>query len=275
MKLLAMTIALAAAHSTPAQQTLFFDAVPTHTANHAEIARGVLRDARGQAAGHFAFECRGAAREHCSGWGQTAQGRIGFAGPARRGDTTHTFTITRPTGAYRGARGTVAARDLAGGEALITVKLTPRPGVVLRTGVLGLPAANATFRTRADARCADAAEQLAALPPFPFSDFDPLHPDPRVLRQVGQFFTGPGDPRPTLDALNAQLRGMGRPPADRQAWARLLAARSAARAVNDQQDQAALSANVPAFVKSVNHVARTYRADAIAASVFGVGRCAM
>jgi hypothetical protein len=275
MKLLALAVALSAAHPAPAQQTLFFDAVPTHTANHAENVRGVLRDARGRTAGHFAFDCRGTAREHCSGWGQTAQGRIGFAGPARRSDTTRAFTITGPTGAYRGARGTVAVRDLTGGEALITVKLTPRAGVVLRTGVLRLAAANASFRARADARCANAAKHLAALPPFPFANFDPLHPDPQLLPQVGRFFTGPHDPRPTLDALDSQLRALGPPPADRSGWARVLAARAASRATIDEQDQAALAADVPAFVKSVHDVDTTFRAVAITATVFGVDRCVL
>jgi hypothetical protein len=275
MNLLALTVALAAAHSAPSHQTLFFDAVPTRTANHAETASGVLRDARGHAAGRFAFTCRGNAPEHCTGWGQTAQGRIGFAGPARAHDTTHTFTITAPTGAYRGARGTVAARDLVGGESLITVKLTPRAGVVLHSGVLRLPAANAAFRARANAACAGAAKQLASLPPFPFANFDPMHPDPQLLPQVGAFFTGPHDPRPTLDALDAQLRALGQPPADRSGWARVLGARAASRAINDEQDQAALAADVPAFVTSVHDVDTTFRAVAISATVFGVNRCVL
>jgi hypothetical protein len=275
MKLLAIAVALSAAHPAPAHQTLFFDAVPTHTANHAEVASGVLRDARGHAAGRFAFGCRGKAPEHCSGWGRTAQGRIGFSGLARADDTTHTFAITRPAGAYRGARGTVTARDLAGGEALITVKLTPRTRVVLRSGVLRLPAANAAFRARADARCAVAAKQLASLPPFPFANFDPLRPDPRLLPPVGAFFTGPHDPRPTLDALDAQLRALGQPPASRSGWARVLAARAASRATYDEQDQAALAADVPAFVKSLHDVDTTFRTVAISATVFGVDRCVL
>jgi hypothetical protein len=276
MKLLALAVALAA-HQPAAHQTLYFDAVPTHTANHAEIARGVLRDARNRAVGRFAFDCRllGGGRERCSGWGQTAQGRIGFAGPARRSDSAHTFAITRSTGAYRGARGTIAAHDLNGGESLIKVKLAPRAGVVLRSGVLRLAAANAAFRARADARCATAAARLAKLPPFPFADFDALHPDPQLLPQVGQFFTGPHDPRPILDALDAQLRALGQPPADGAEWARVLAARAASRAVDDEQDRAALAADVPAFVKSVHDVASTYRAVAIGATVFGVARCAI
>ena len=54
-----------------------------------------------------------------------------------------------------------------------------------------------------------------------------------------------------------------------------LAARAAALAVNDEQDQAALAADAPSFIKSVNAAARTFRAAAIAATVFGVGRCVL
>jgi hypothetical protein len=155
------------------------------------------------------------------------------------------------------------------------VKLTPRAGVVLRSGVLRLPAANGPFRVRADARCASAARQLAALPPFPFANFDPLHPDPQLLPQVGRFFTGPHDPRPTLDALDAQLRALGQPPADRPGWGRVLAARAASRMTNDEQDQAALAADVPAFVNSLRDANATFRAVAISATVFGVDRCVL
>ena len=68
----------------------------------------------------------------------------------------------------------------------------------------------------------------AWLPPFPFGGFDPLHPDPQLLPQVGAFFTGPGDPRPVLRALDRRLRGLGRPPAVRPLWRLLIAGRTSA-----------------------------------------------
>ena len=145
----------------------------------------------------------------------------------------------------------------------------------LPLGVLARPSADHPFRARADALCASAATQLAALPPFPFSTFDALHPDPTLLPAVGRVFTGPHDPRPTLHALDAHLRALGQPPADRDAWRGVLAARAAALAVNDEQDQAALAADAPSFIKSVHAAARTFRAAAIAATVFGVGRCVL
>jgi hypothetical protein len=88
--------------------------------------------------------------------------------------------------------------------------------------------------------------------------------------EVGAFFTGPHDPRPTLDALDARLRALGQPPADHGGWARVLAARAASRATYDEQDRAALAVDVQAFVKSVRDVSTTFRAVAISATVFGV-----
>lgn len=288
---LAVSASACAGTRTAAQQTLFFDAVFTHTGTvgspadqvgHQQIASGLLDDRGGRAIGHFAFNCRwiatlagGDAREHCTGWGQTREGRIIVAGPSRRSDLTHTWTISGGSRAYKGAHGTVVVRDLGQSETLVTMTITPRTGIVLRTAVLRLPPANDAFRGRAGTLCAAAAKQLAALPPFPFSNFNPLHPNPKLLPKVGQFFTGPADPRPTLRALNAQLRALGQPPADTNAWARVLAARTAALAVNSEQDRAALAANTAAFANSVHDVDKTQRHVAITATIFGVTDCVL
>lgn len=296
MKLLALTLVAAVATAASASarpaahQTLLLDALSTHvrsgggpanTVGHLDVAGGPLRDVHGRrAVGHFAFTCRttailggGDAREHCAGWGQTADGRIGFAGPTRRSDATHEWTISARSGAYRGARGTIVARDLGDRESLLTITITPRAGVVLHSGVLERPAADRAFRRRADLLCASAARQLAALPPFPFSPFDPLHPDPALLPAVGRFFTGPGDSRPTLRTLGARLSGLGPPPADADTWRRVLSARAAALAVEEEQDRSALAADAPAFIKTVRDAERTFRSVAIASTVFGVSRC--
>jgi hypothetical protein len=123
MKLLAVTVTTLAFASPASAQTLFLDAVTTHAADGNE--RGVLRDARGAAIGHFALAC---ARERCRGWGQTTDGRIRFAGPIDSSVPTHTWAIGAASGAYRGARGTLFARDITDREALMTVTITPRRG---------------------------------------------------------------------------------------------------------------------------------------------------
>ena len=90
---------------------------PNHV-GHQQVASGVLDDSGGRAVGRFSFTCRwiatfadGDAREHCTGWGQTRDGRIIVAGPSRRSDLTHTWTITGGSRAYRGAHGTVVEPD--------------------------------------------------------------------------------------------------------------------------------------------------------------------
>jgi hypothetical protein len=287
---LAATATLANAASKVAMQTLFFDAVfaqastagpSANAVGHLQVASGVLRDANGRGVGRFAFTCRWTqilpnndAREHCTGWAKTKEGRLDIAGPSRRSDATHQWAITAGTsGAYHGARGSVVTRDLGDNESLLTVTITPRPAVAVRVGVLALPAANSGFRTRVDTLCAAAGKHLAALPSFPFSNFDPAHPDPELLPKVGRFFTGPGDPRPTLRALNTHLRALGQPPADRTAWTHVLAAQTAGLAVRTEQDNAALSANGPAFIKSLRDIDRAYRQTAITATVFGAINC--
>jgi hypothetical protein len=287
---LATTTTLAtAAPTTARQQTMFLDAIFTHARTagpagnqfgHQQLASGDLQNASGRLVGRFAFTCvwvkilsNDDANEHCSGWGHTGEGQINVAGPSRRSDPTHTWAITGGTSAYHGAHGTVIARDLGNSESLLTLTITPRPGTTLRTAVIPRPAANTLFRARANQLCTGAQAKLAALPPFPFSNFDPLHPDPKLLPKVGRFFTGPGDPRPILRALNEHLRALGRPPADTTAWTNLLAARTAALAVNTEQDNAALAANVQAFVKSVHDVDKTSRTVAVTSTIFGVGQC--
>jgi hypothetical protein len=281
-----------AAPKVATPQTLFFDAAFTKvstagpSANHVghlQIASGILHDASGRSVGRFAFTCRWTQilpnddalehLEHCTGWAETREGRLDAAGPSRRSDTTHQWTITGLSGAYMGAVGSVVTRDLGDTESLLTVTITPRSGVTLRVGVFALPAANNSFRARANALCTAAGKQLATLPSFPFSNFDPTHPDPKLLPQVGRFFTGPGDPRPIIRRLDAALHALGQPPANPAGWKRLLAALGAAIAVRTEQDNAALAANTHAFVDSLKDVDRSTRQLAITATTFGTTTC--
>lgn len=247
---------------------------------HVQFGSGVLHDAAGRTVGKFSFTCRwieilpdGDARERCTGRATTADGRVNLAGPALRNAATHTWPITGGTGRYRGARGTGVVRDINPMETLADFAVTPRRGVKLRTGAIPDPAANRGFRARASARCRDAAKTLSALPPFPFTDFDPLHPDPAVLPDVGRFFTGPHDPRPTYEQLKEELVAMGRPPAQRSAWGDLVVAQANSLQNIQRQDDAALAADVPAFVQTVKDSSANFRDVAIAATVFGVPDC--
>ena len=249
---------------------------------HRQFASGVLRDRYGRPVGHFAFTCTwtrilagGDALERCGGFGRTADGRLAVTGPARESEAVHSWRLTGESGAYRSARGTALVRDIGDRESLITATVMPRAGTVLRAAVLARPAANRSLIADADQICTGASRQLAALPPFPFSNFDPLHPDPGLLPQVGAFFTGPGDPRPIFQTLNARLRALGQPPAARGWWTRMLHARGAELAVINEQDRAALAGDTPAFVHSVGDSVSAFRQIAITATVFGTTRCVL
>jgi hypothetical protein len=281
-----------AATGAAARETLFFDALATRavirgpadvdTVGHELIASGVLRDAADRPVGRFTSTCRTTKTlpgpehlERCAGMGRTAQGHLAWAGDSSSTVALHTFATTRGTGAYRGARGTLALRDVGPRESIITVTLAPRKSVVLRVGVVARPPANAVFLRRTDRACGQAARALAALPPIPFPDFDPLHPDPGLLPQVGAFFTGPGDPRPTYRTLDARLRALGRPPANRRAWQHTVHARLTALAAINTQDRAALAGDQNAFVTSVRDNGIAFRRVAITATVFGAIRCVL
>jgi hypothetical protein len=291
--LAAITVAAAltaASHASSAATPIVLDAQETsaHTAGpdaahvgHLQIASGLLRDASGRQVGNFAYTCRwvailpgGDAKEHCIGQGRTSDGRLDYAGNTTAGTQKHLFRVVGGTGTYRGTHGTVSGRDLGPSESLTTVELTGARGV-LQVGVVQWPTVDTQFRTRAGAVCRRAAAALSRLPRFPFANFDPTHPDRKLLPQVGRFFTGAGDPRPTLRRLDAQLRVLGRPAAEPVAWSRYLAGRRAENGARQAQDTAALAADVNNFIKSLHDINTAARRTAIAAAVFGVPDCAL
>lgn len=279
---------MAAAAAAPRVQTLVFDAMFTHArtagpgaqhVGHQQIASGVLRDASGRGAGIFALTCtwikvtKAGASERCVASAFVADGRLDVAGPSQSNSLTHTWRVAGGTGRYRDASGTVAVRDLGDRESLITATVTTRGRAVLRAGKVSRPVANDVFIARANGLCRRAAAELATLPPFPFGDFDPLRPDPSLLPSVGAFFTGPGDPRSILAALDSEMAGLGEPAGNRGVWSSLLGARDDELTIIDDQDRAALAADVPRFLRSVRHSAANFRRIAITATVFGVARC--
>lgn len=270
-------------------RTLLFDALVTHASTagpgvadvgHRQIATGILRDAGGRPIGRFSFTCTwtrvtsGGALENCVAIARTRDGRLDASGLSRSSATTQHWMVDGGTGAYRAARGSLLVRDLSERESLITATVTPRIGAALHAATVSRPRANRGFIARADRLCRQAAGRLAALPPFPFHDFDPLHPDPSLLPLLGAFFTGPGDPRAILGTLNTGLKALGQPPANDQAWTAALGARGAQLSVIDQQDQAALAGDVSGFVRTVHGSSANFRAIAITANAFGATACA-
>jgi hypothetical protein len=92
------------------QRTLVVDAVASasHSTGpapgkigHVQSVRGTLRDVEGRTIGTFDYSCRvvgtlahGDVREHCSGNGRTADGKLGFAGRTHAATTWHLFALT-------------------------------------------------------------------------------------------------------------------------------------------------------------------------------------
>ena len=60
----------------------------------------------------------------------------------------------------------------------------------------------------------------------PFSNFDPFHPDKKLLPQIGRFFDQPSRRMLPRDLLQ-QLQNLGQPPQSNSAWNNLLTARKA------------------------------------------------
>jgi len=288
------TAAAAAAGATgrPVRtQTLVFDARFTHEATagpgpshvgHEQIAGGALRDTAGRTIGRFAFTCKSTrilpgrgALERCQGSGRTLDGRLDVAGPARSDEDRGSWRIVGGSGAYHGARGAISLRDISSAELLLTAQVTPAPGTVLSAGAVRRPAANAHFVRLANGICRRAAAKLAGLPPFPFPQFDPLHPDPALLPKVGAFLTGAGNPRAILTTLDSQLRSLGRPAAQATEWSSVLQARQDQLKLIDAQDTAALAGDVPEFVRTVRQSTGPFRQIAVTASAFGTTRCVL
>jgi hypothetical protein len=111
-----------------------------------------------------------------------------------------------------------------------------------------------------------------ALPGFPFSTFDPFHPDPQLLPQVGRFFDQPARRR-LPRALLATLQKLGSPPADSRAWDDVLKARQGALAMETRQIKAALADDAPAFVRTLYQQARDTNELVFTSAVFGVQSC--
>jgi hypothetical protein len=286
---LGATFAQPAAASPRRTVSLYFDAIFTKarfvdkapagdSPGDRQIASGPLRDARGRKVGSFSFTCvyktivAGDAHERCSGLAKTSDGRIDFAGPAIKSELDHTWSLSGK-GAVRGVSGSVVVHDVGDKESLVTATAHVPAGVSLRRGVIVRPAANHSYVGRADRACSAAADQFAKLPPFPFSDFDPLNPDPNELPSVGQFFSGPGNGDPIAQKLIADLGALGRPPAQRREWRSLTSAIAGELASADAQKQAALASQVPQFVATVKKGATLYRSRDVAASLFGAYAC--
>jgi hypothetical protein len=112
------------------------------------------------------------------------------------------------------------------------------------------PAISPEFIAQVNAYCsAEESRFNKVLGQFPFSNFDPLHPDVKTLRLVGSHFEKALSLR---KAIPDELKALGKPQAGKTQWAELesLAAQSDNIAID--QIRVALAGNVKGFVTTVN-----------------------
>ncbi|HLX87649.1 MAG TPA: hypothetical protein VKR22_04180 [Acidimicrobiales bacterium] len=114
---------------------------------------------------------------------------------------------------------------------------------------------NPAFLQRADGACSDAVAKGETNDgrAFPYSDFDPMHPNVKTLPLVGQFFqhAAPGwrDIRTRFDEL-------GTPASGGASWSRVVALVNASADNVATQVQAALASDPTRFVATVQKVSQ-------------------
>jgi hypothetical protein len=287
----------AGAAARPVTQTLVFDAVARGSfvdmppagpsPGDTELSTARLRDAAGHFVGTAHTTCvftrmvPGDVLERCSASARTSEGTVSLAGVGHLYSLNPPWQVTGRSGAYKGVRGRLIFETdipldpnvpLAAGRGFSVDVLRVTSPHPLHVGVVSRPAKNAHFVRRANAACRATEARANRLAGFPFSTFDPFHPDPQVLPQVGRFFDQPARHRLPRELLRS-LKKLGQPPANRRAWHRVLSARQTMLANEDKQIDAALAGNVPVFVRTVYQQSRDYNSLVFRSAVFGVQSC--
>jgi hypothetical protein len=270
--------------------TLAYDAVYAHatvidnapagdSVGDRQVASGSLHAYGGRRVGTFHFVCRyvaivnGDAREHCTGAGRTADGKIAFSGPARKSDIDHSWALEGLSGALRGARGRGAVHDATANDSIVVITARLARPAHLPDGVVPRSAANRSFIRNATAACAAEHRGLRGLPRFPLDNFDPLNPDPAQLPTVGRFFNGPGDARPLERTLIKRLGKLGRPKVGASIWRGVTRGLPKLSAGQTEQIDAALASDVARFVAAVHAGDRIAAPFSFATRAFGVPGC--
>jgi hypothetical protein len=285
----------AATHSVT--ETLVFDTVARNSfvdqppagpsPGDTELATGRLRDATGRFVGTEQDKCvftkviPNDVLERCSGTATTSEGTVTLTGVGHLDSMNPPWQVTGRSGTYNGLHGTlIFATDipldpnvpLAAGRGFSVGVITVTTNRRLHVGVVPRPASNASFIRHANAACRATEAEGARLPQFPFSTFDPFHPDPNLLPQVGHFFDQPARRRLPLELLQT-LEKLGQPPASGGAWQNVLRARRTQIMNETAQINAALADNVPAFVRTVYQQAKDYNQTVFTSAVFGTQGC--
>jgi hypothetical protein len=292
-------LAVGAWAQSPARQTIVLDVSFSQSVvdkppkgpsvGDVEHDDGQVRDAAGRVVGALHLTCVFTkmlgtdALERCAGTAATTDGTLRLAGVGHLNPPNPPWDVTGLTGRYAGLHGQLSfSLNIPLGETppgLIPAGPYDSVDVVefgaagqLRAGVVARPAANAAFIARATSLCNATQTAGSKLSGFPFSNFDPLHPNPTLLPQVGHFFDQPQRRQLAPDLLT-RLVALGAPPAQPAEWARVLRARRAQIADESTQIKAALANNATAFVRAVKQSGPVYNELVLASAVFGVQAC--
>jgi hypothetical protein len=282
--------------SQPVRQVVVFDAVGRASFVDAppsgpspgdtENITARLRDAGGRFVGTAHTTCiftkviPNDVLENCSASGTTRDGTLTTSGVGHLQSTNPPWQVNGGTGTYQGVHGTLDFEKdlpvdpnvpLAAGRIFSVVKFD-LDGHHLTVGVVPRSPTNAAFIRRATAACSAAEANAAKLPQFPFSTFDPFHPDENLLPQVGRYFDQPSIRRLSNELL-VELESLGLPPTGSSAWRKVLTARRAVLETEAAQIKAALAGNAPAFVRTVYQQAGANNQLVFASAVFGVQSC--
>lgn len=137
--------------------------------------------------------------------------------------------------------------------------LAPSPLAGKTTASIPAPTAatalEAGFVARANAVCERAKKRVdTAHGQFPYANFDPVHPDVKLLPKVGAFFS---QVRAISDRVPSELEQLGTPRTAQATWSQMLALAKQDRVIADRQIAAAQASDAPAFIASVHAIEKT------------------
>jgi uncharacterized lipoprotein len=105
------------------------------------------------------------------------------------------------------------------------------------------------FAARINAVCARAKARLDARGPFPYQNFDALHPDVKLLPKIGAFFA---QRQSVADRVPVELRQLGAPHKAQSLWSQMLVLAKQDRVIAVRQITAAKASDTTGFVATVN-----------------------
>jgi hypothetical protein len=134
---------------------------------------------------------------------------------------------------------------------------------------------DAPFAHRVDGVCARTLAQYQANGRFPYPQFDPVHPDPKLLPRVGAFLARN---QPAAQATPGEMRALGEPAQARAQWDRVRTLITQAMASSARQVAFAKSSNAAGFAaetRTANRLHETLTADGKALGFSSSSPCAM